>query len=530
MKHKKVLLLFLFVIGFIIFTGCHKYVAISGIELVNKDVMEIKAGEYSFEGMKLNVIYADGEVKEIELTESMIPNVELLKFYKLGEHDVEVVYNRYKTTMKIKVVRHDFDDIYVLNDYTCTYDGMPHRVELNYELPEGAKIDYLYGNTFTNAGEYEVIGVISKDGYNSKTLKATLKIEKADYDLSNVSFLDSTFTYDGEPKTIEATDIPEGIEVSYDIYNEEKTVRMNNAINAGVYKVVAKFSSTDENYNPIPDKEALLTINKASYDMSNVHLDDYEKEYDGIEYIAKLSNESVLPSGVNVTFKYLKDDDSEVLFPVDAGTYKVVASFVGNKSNYLDIPDITSKLVIKQRMINIKDGLVFDSKTINYDRNIHSLEVVGNIPASVTLTYENNDHADAGEYKVIAHFASNNHNEAIDVETMEAFLIINKIRENVKIYDEEHQEYVEVKPSDIIIKTDEVTNEKTLLINGLDLNKYVIYKYRFTDRETNEVTELASLVDGRIYNFEITINFVDEGENNSVILAPVSGEYTYHVA
>ncbi|MBP5684061.1 MAG: hypothetical protein J6X02_02250, partial [Bacilli bacterium] len=269
MKHKKVLLLFLFVIGFIIFTGCHKYVAISGIELVNKDVMEIKAGEYSFEGMKLNVIYADGEVKEIELTESMIPNVELLKFYKLGEHDVEVVYNRYKTTMKIKVVRHDFDDIYVLNDYTCTYDGMPHRVELNYELPEGAKIDYLYGNTFTNAGEYEVIGVISKDGYNSKTLKATLKIEKADYDLSNVSFLDSTFTYDGEPKTIEVTEIPEGIEVSYDIYNEEKTVRMNNAINAGVYKVVAKFSSTDENYNPIPDKEALLTINKASYDMSN---------------------------------------------------------------------------------------------------------------------------------------------------------------------------------------------------------------------------------------------------------------------
>ena len=178
----------------------------------------------------------------------------------------------------------------------------------------------------------------------------------------------------------------------------------------------------------------------------------------------------------------------------------------------------------------IKDGLVFDSKTINYNRNIHSLEVVGNIPVSVTLTYENNDHADAGEYKVIAHFASNNHNETIDVETMEAFLIINKIRENVKIYDEEHQEYVEVKPSDIIIKTDEVTNEKTLLINGLDLNKYVIYKYRFTDRETNEVTELASLVDGRIYNFEITINFVDEGENNSVILAPVSGEYTYHVA
>ena len=532
MKHRRHLILFLFLAGLIfLLTACNKYVVISKIEMVNKDIMQFEAGDYSFEGIKVNVIYADGDTKEIDLQDEMVPDVEKLKFYKIGEHDVTVVYNnKYQTTMKIKVVRHEFDDIYALNSYTCTYDGKPHKVELNYELPEGAKIDYLYGNTFTNAGEYEVIGVISKNGYNSKTLKATLTIEKGDYDLSSVVFENKEIVYDGEPKSITATNIPDGIEATYDIYNEDRTIRMNNAINAGKYLIVARFSSSDENYNSIPDKEALLTITKATYDMSKVSLDDYTKEYDGEDYQAKLSSESVLPSGVTVSYKYYNEEDKEVLFPTDAGKYKVVAIFTGNKTNYEDIDNIEATLTINKKVVQIKDNLVFDSKTVNFNRNVHSLEVVGNIPTSIKLTYENNDHVYAGEYKVIAHFESEDKNQIADITEMEAFLIINRIRENVQIYNGETSLYEEVTANKIIISTIGETGERTLSIKDLDLEKYSIYKYKFIDRDTREDVELSALQDGKVYEYEIIINFKDENENDSAILAPVRGELTYNNA
>ena len=530
MRYKHCLILFIFLASFLFFfTGCNKYVVIDKIEMVEDRTFEFEAGDYSFNGIKINVFYGNGDVKETELTDEMVPDVEKLKFYKIGEHEVNIIYNkRYQTTMKIKVVRHDFDEIYKLNDYICVYDGTPHKIELNYELPEGAKIDYLYGNTFTNAGEYEIVGVISKNGYNSKTLRATLTISKADYDLSDVVFLDKEVIYDGEPKSIAATNVPENIEVTYDIYNENKTIRMNNAINAGTYLVVARFSSTDENYNAIPDKEALLTISKATYDMSKVYLNNYTKEYDGDSYEAKLSNDSVLPTGVNVSYKYYNEENAEVLFPTNAGEYKIVASFNGNKTNYLDIEDMEAILTITKRVIRIKDNLTFDSKTVNFNRSVHSLEVIGNIPDSGELTYDNNDHTYAGEYKVIAHFRSKSVNETVDILEMEAFLIINRIRESVKVLNTETSEYEAITTNMIKITTDTETSKRDLSIVGLDTDKYSIYKYKFVDKESNLNVDIDDLVNGKVYEYEIVFSFVNEGENDSVILAPLSGDITYN--
>ena len=529
MKYKQSLILFVLISCLLFFcTACKKYVVIDRIEMVDDKTIEFEAGEYSFEGIKINIFYGNGEIKESDLTADMIPDVEKLKFYKIGEHEVKVVYkNRYQTSMKIKVVRHDFDEIYELKDHTCIYDGRPHKIELNYELPEGAKIDYLYGNTFTNAGEYEIVGVISKNGYNSKTLRATLTIQKADYDLSEVVFLDREVTYDGEPKSITASNIPEGIEVTYDIYNQDKTIRMNNAINAGTYLVVARFTSSDENYNKIPDKEALLTITKASYDMSKVYLNNYTKEYDGEDYKAKLSNDSVLPSGVSVSYKYYNEEDSEVVLPINAGTYKIVASFSGNETNYYDIENMEATLTITKKIIHIKDNLIFDSKTVNFNRSVHSLEVVGSIPDTVELTYENNDHIYAGEYKVIAHFRAKTDNETVDVLEMEAFLIINRIRESVKVLNSETSLYEVVNASMIVISTDNETGKKVLSIKGLEEDKYSIYKYKFVDKESNQSLDIDNLQNGKVYEYEIIFNFVNEGENDSVILAPASGDITY---
>lgn len=576
MKHY--LKIFLVAIAFLFLvnsSGCSKYVIISKIEMKNQEIIEIKAGDFSYEGKTVVIFYGDGTTKEIDLTEELIPEVEKLKFYKMGEHEVEVVYyDRYKTTMKIRVVRHEFEDIYELVGYTCKYDGQPHKVELNYELPEGAKIDYPYGNTFTNAGVYKIEGVISKSGYNVRTLETTLVIEKADYDMSEVIFEDTEFAYDGDYKTIVATNIPEGIEVTYDIFNQDKTIKMNKALNAGNYVVVANFVNKDDNYNSIPAKEAILTINKATYDMSKVSMKDYTKEFDDLEYVAKLDGDSILPEGVKESYKFFNSDGQEIATIIDAGVYKVVVSFVGNSSNYEAIQDIVSTVTINPRIISIEDKIKLEDQTVNFDYKEHNLEIKGNLPDNVIVSYENNGQIYAGDYKVIANFSTDNTNEKTDIDKLEAYLIINQSRDNVYLYHEVEDEsliakikhsplndvgyykyltddgiklYAEFEGGfyQLILLTEEyikIDNETRSLIIDTTANElsrdYIIYKYKIFDnnnliyefRNDDDVQNIPieNLTDGTIYKFEINFNYVNEDKNNSVILIPVSGNITYH--
>lgn len=143
--------------------GCAGGASITGIRMSSEEVIDVPFGNFSFEGIKVTVMLDNGTNREIDLTEDMISDFERLKFFKMGEQDVNVVFrDTFSTTMKVNIVLNEFKDIYELVGYTCVYDGQPHEVKLNNELPEGATIDYPKGNIFTNTGEYEVIGVISK--------------------------------------------------------------------------------------------------------------------------------------------------------------------------------------------------------------------------------------------------------------------------------------------------------------------------------------------------------------------------------
>lgn len=241
--------------------------------MTNEERIDVPYGNFSYDGITVTVDYDNGGSTEISLVEDMIPEIERLKFFKMGNQDVEVVFRKkYSTTMKINVVLNKFNDIYALEDYECVYDGLPHAVKLNHELPEGATITYPYGNVFTNAGEYDIVGVISKKGYESKTLTATLSILQAERDVSGIAFEDSTVVYNGEMRTIEATGVPSDIDVTYDYRNYNTGTKINKVVNAGKYKVIAHFTQDNANYKTIPDKEAILTIEKANYDMSKSNL------------------------------------------------------------------------------------------------------------------------------------------------------------------------------------------------------------------------------------------------------------------
>ena len=78
-------------------------------------------------------------------------------------------------------------------DKTVTYNGSEQSVTVSGTLPAGVTVSYT-GNTGTNAGTYNATAVLSGEGYNSLTLTATLKINKAE--ITGVTFEGSTVTYD----------------------------------------------------------------------------------------------------------------------------------------------------------------------------------------------------------------------------------------------------------------------------------------------------------------------------------------------
>ena len=85
--------------------------------------------------------------------------------------------------------------------------------------------------------------------YNAVTTSLTLTVNKAVCDMSGVTFADARYTYDGNPKSLSIGTLPTSVSVSY---------TGNGMTDVGVYTVTASFTS--ENYLPIPDMTAMLTI------------------------------------------------------------------------------------------------------------------------------------------------------------------------------------------------------------------------------------------------------------------------------
>ena len=518
-------------------TGCGNSASIVGIHMSSSEVIDVPCGNFSYDGINVGVDFADGSVKEIPLTEEMISEVERLKFFKVGKQDVSVGYrNRYFTTMPINVILNRFKDSYELVGYECVYDGLPHYVTLNEELPEGAEIDYPYGNMFTNAGSYDIVGVISKDGYESKTLSTKLTITQAQKDGDGIVFQDKTVVYNGEIQTIEATNVPEGVSVTYDAFEYDRDIRINKVVNAGKYRIVAHFTDASANYKKIPDKQAVLTIEKANYDMSKIGLRDVSRVYDGTTYDAKIDQEGELPMGVTPRYSYLNEAGEKVNSNAAAGTYTIVCDFVGGDiNNYNDIPSMKATLTVGKKTVNVSNLVTFESKVVNFDENVtQSLAISGNLPQGVEVTYENNDKVYAGEYEVKAKFSTTNPNEAVDVEELSAYLVINQVRRAVHVYNDATQAYDKAfSAANISVKNGDV------VISGFDPEMFAVksvsffalknYKIGNVDISIGDKVEPDQMVDGDTYQYVVVFEYTGDYAliKDSVILSNESDNFTY---
>ena len=149
----------------------------------------------------------------------------------------------------------------VMEDVTAKYDGQKHTAKLkNPEIvPSGYSIRYVNNsqiNYVKNAvAKCEIVNVIT--GKVHFTVYSFITIEKIDYDMSNVKFVDTTYSYKvGQTQYLRITGkLPEGVTVSYE----------NNAASApgSQVRATARFYSHDRNYKDPEPMYATLTISSS---------------------------------------------------------------------------------------------------------------------------------------------------------------------------------------------------------------------------------------------------------------------------
>ncbi len=354
--------------------------SISLNEYSSEQPLEIYMGKFSYSDYTVTITYNNGEREVRSLSKDMISETDKLKFYQEGRNFITLAYKGAETSVEIKVSRNEFSDDIQLKDFTATYTGETFTVEVEGAIPGAAKILYPQGNTFKNAGSYDMTAILQCDGYVTKTLSARVHIEKATYDVTSAQLYDETVVYDkdahsltmkGKPFQDEngnvlynPVGIPQGVSVRYTITkikdgkgveiapNKQQTLDGNKATEAGVYRVCAQFKGDTSNYHAIEDSVAYLTVERATYDMSKIELADKTVTYSGEMHELSILEGSKLPLDVSVVYqiKQLKDGAGKVVddtykegnTAINAGVYLVKALFSingKNAENYKTAPE-----------------------------------------------------------------------------------------------------------------------------------------------------------------------------------------------
>ena len=349
---------------------------------------QVFAGEFALADYSLTVSTSDGNTRTEPLTAQNLANVTVEQLQRAGMYNISVVYDGVTTTFALTVVNRTFDGL-TFADKTVTYNGSAQSIEVA-NLPQGARVAYSPTNTFTNAGIYPVTATVSAPNFDTVTLSATLTINKATYDMSQVVFADKSVAYDGNAHSLEATNLPDGVTVTY---------IGNNQTNVGTYTVLAVFSGDSANYNPIANMTATLTVTQNA--VRGVTFDSRTVTYDGAAH--SLAIEGNLPQGIAVVY----EGNSQT----NAGTYTVTAKFVGSNPNFEQLPDMTATLTIEKRELQIEFVGEQTAAYTGYAQKpltARATNLCGSDTVAIDITYDG-DVVDAGTYVATATVDSDNY-------------------------------------------------------------------------------------------------------------------------
>ncbi len=273
------------------------------------------------------------------------------------------------------------------SDVTVTYDGTEKTIVLVGELPEGVTVTPA-NTTATDAGQYTATFTLTGKNYNTKTITASLIINKAE--ITGITLPSQTFTEDGTAKSLAIEgELPEGVTVEY----------TGNGVSAvGNHPVTAVISG--KNYNTL-ELNAFIIIEAAPVpedkDITGITLPSASFTYDGTA--KSLAIEGELPEGVTV--EYAGNGK------INCGTYTVsaVLSGEGYKTLVLEADLIINKATIT--------GITFNNANYTYQENVyHKIEISGTLPEGVSVVYNystNEGETMAGTYEITATISGDNY-------------------------------------------------------------------------------------------------------------------------
>lgn len=273
---------------------------------------------------------------------------------------------------------------------TFVYDGTEKILTIEGILPSHVSLVYT-NNKLTNAGELNCsVSFIVDEGYKQvPTLTAKLTVIKKTLSSEDLNFKDKTVTYDGTSKSLTCLSrLPLGVNVIYTVrdFNTNLLAPLN-LIDVGKYVVTAKFNVSN-NYNEIPEQNAVLTIEKGTYDLTNITFPSKTFVYDSKE--KSIFIEGDLPSGVTVTYSNNHK--------INAATYEVLAYFTGNK-NYNTLEPMSSTITIEKKSVD-SNNFIFSEDTFTYDSKNHYLKVLSYPATDMTYSSTTNYLRDPGTIQV----------------------------------------------------------------------------------------------------------------------------------
>ncbi len=150
-----------------------------------------------------------------------------------------------------------------LESDSVVYDGRSHSLAIQGTLPENTAVTY-QNNGQTNAGTYEIGVTLTKEGYKTLTLKATLTIKKAQFP-DDITLESARFLYNGKSHSLSVTgSLPENTEVVYE--NNDKTEK-------GTYTVTATLTNINYETKKLTATLEIYTVTQAATEILSDILD-----------------------------------------------------------------------------------------------------------------------------------------------------------------------------------------------------------------------------------------------------------------
>lgn len=325
---------------------------------------------------------------------------------------------------------------------SLVYNGTNHTVTAT---PTGAVYDdtitfTVTGNINKNAGNYTAtVTAVSDSNYklpDNASLNYT--IQKATYDMSGISFEDAAFTYDGLEKTLLITGtLPDGVNESY---------TLNKRTNAGTQTATVIFGADAENYNPIPNKTATLTINPKALEGTMFSEIEGTIYYSGMPITPSVTltynSMTLTPCSANHEHNGTEcDGDYYLVYEnnVEAGTAVITAYGLGNYSGQAE------KQFTIEPLMDMSAEVKSFGYTGIYDKKPHSITVEIPLGASIVygtssdaLTEEKPTFVNAGVYTVYykvskLHYVDVTGSETVTIDQKDISVINTSI--NNKVYD-----------------------------------------------------------------------------------------------